>query len=81
MRALVDCRVFALVTERILRREYYLCGRSDGKSCVRQRVLGTHGRSAVDELVCANLIAEAFLAALPHVPNNYSSPVRGMQTI
>jgi len=42
MRALVECRVFALVTERILRREYCLCGRSDVKPCVCQRVLGTH---------------------------------------
>ena len=41
MRALVGCRVLALVTERVLRREYCLCGRSEGKTCVCQRVLGT----------------------------------------
>jgi len=40
-----------------------------------------YSESVVDELVCALLIAKTFLAALPHVPNNYSSPVRGMQTI
>ena len=33
-RELVGCSVLALVTERILRREYCLCGRSDVKPCV-----------------------------------------------
>jgi hypothetical protein len=80
MRALVGCRVLALVTERVLRREYCLCGRSEGKPCVCQRVLGTQHWSAVDELVCTFLVAEAFLAAPPHVPNNYSSSVRGTLT-
>ena len=40
-----------------------------------------YSESVVDELVCALLIAKTFLAALPHVPNNYSSSVRGTQTI
>jgi len=41
MRALVGCRVLALVTERDLRRECCLSDRPDVETCVCHRVLGT----------------------------------------